>query len=175
MHRRAKKDKRSRYSPRVAAIREPDHPARRRLYRRLGANYAEVLLGVGLVALMTIFFVAVYDTSPWVAVASLPIALPAVVILVLLDKSLPGFFRGIRNRIGALWTVFFTFFASLVGGVLIFLLLLGQPMALVFNGLGLEELVHHYERWAANSGMAGALAIWLRCSLRITYIRQGRW
>jgi hypothetical protein len=124
-----------------------------------------LLFWVGVIELMTIFFVSLYETSPWIAVASLPIAFLPGISLVLLDRHLPGFYHKIRNRIGGLQTVFFTFFASLLGGVLLFSLLLGQPMALVFDWLGLENLAHHYDRWAANFGIAAALFIWVRGSL----------
>ncbi|MDT8334544.1 MAG: hypothetical protein RQ753_02500 [Desulfurivibrionaceae bacterium] len=146
-----------------------------RLSGRIGAACPEVLFWVGAVELMTILFVAVYETSPWIAVAALPIAFPPVIVLALLGKILPRFYHRIRRRIGTPQTVFLTFFACLLAGVLIFSLLLGRPMSLVFAWLALEDPVRHYDRWAANFGIAAALIIWLRCSLAPDFAEKGRW
>ena len=138
----------------------------RRLMKGLGV---EVMFCVASVVVMSIFFVFIYETLLWVAVCSLPIAFLPSIAICLLDKNLIGLYRRTQNRIGRLQAGFLAFFTCLLSGVVIFLLLLGYPMALVFSWFGLDEMAHHYGRWTANIGIAVAITLWLRHSFRKSF------
>jgi len=124
--------------------------------------FLELLLCFAAVALMTGVFVIKYQISPWIAVSFLPFALLSGIILVVLDKWLPFVYYRCRDRIGMLQTVFLSFFVSLLGGIVVFPLLLGHSMSLVLGWFGLGKLILYYSRWAAGLGIVAAFILWLR-------------
>lgn len=130
---------------------------------------AEVLFCIGAVVIMSVCFVFTYKAVFWLAICSLPIAFLPGIAIGLFDKNLAGLCGRMQDRVGRLQTGFLSFFACLLGCVIVFLLLLGYPMSLVFRWFGLEELAPHYGRWTAHLGIVVAIIVWLRCSFRKTF------
>lgn len=168
MHRRAIKKDKSNPGRRPAGGGRLVFPS----FRLRSGPAVAIFSSVFVVGVMSVIFGKVYETSFWINLCALPVAVLPGIAAFFFDRYIIKRYRQLAARHGRLQAGFLAFFLCLLGGIFIFSLLLSFPMGLVLGWFGTPELAQHYGRWAVNLGIGAALVSWARCLAELRLVRD---